>query len=170
MPLIGRLVFLPIRFYVLKTHCSAAERNVHTRKQGGKLSDPPDFGRGVLDAPACAGFARASASGGQDAGRLFFWYFSLEPNKEKYIQNYLCCCRTLVRQPEIIFFVPVLCRPKNGYPQERAPLRFASRLQSGCPSRAHDRGNGTNSHNWALRQRAVRIRSHALGSAAKRWG
>jgi len=50
-----------------KSHCSAAERSVRTRKQGGKLSDPPDFGRGVLSAPACVRFARASASGGQGA-------------------------------------------------------------------------------------------------------
>jgi len=35
-------------------------------------------------------------------------------------------CRTPIRYPknQEAVFVPVLCRPKNGYPQERVPLAF----------------------------------------------
>jgi hypothetical protein len=73
-------------FGFLKTRCGAAKPNVRARRKGGKLSDPPDFGRGVLDAPVCVRLVRVSASGGQVAGRPFFWYFSLSA-KEKYEQK-----------------------------------------------------------------------------------
>ena len=63
------------------------------------------------------------------------------------------------------FFVPVLCRPKNGYPQERAPSE-SSRLKSGCPHKKHVHGGGTNSHIRALRQRAAGTRAHAFCSAS----
>jgi hypothetical protein len=51
-----------------------------------------------------------------------------------------------------LFPYPFFARPKNGYPQEKAPRRFASRLVAGFPRRAHDCGVVMNSHIRALRQ------------------
>jgi hypothetical protein len=70
------------------------------------------------------------------------------------------------------FLYPFFARPKNGYPQERAPLRFASRPESGLPRRAHSQGVVMNSSRLksGLRQHNDRILDHAPVSAAKRWG
>ena len=75
-------------------------------------------------------------------------------------------CRTPIRHPEIKkrFLYPFFARPKNGYPQERAPCNSAF----GFPRETHARGVGTNSHIRALKQRADRNpRAHAsLGIVA----
>ena len=67
-------------------------------------------------------------------------------------------------------YVTFLYSSKERVPPRKAPRVSRPACRSGFPRRAHDRGNGTNSHIRALRQRAVRIRAHAPVSAAKRWG
>jgi len=77
--------------------------------------------------------------------------------------------RSGIQNIKVFFRTPSLA-PKKGYPQERRPWRFASRLKSGFPRRAHSQGVVMNSHIRALRQHNDRILDNAPGSAAKRWG
>jgi len=61
--------------------------------------------------------------------------------------------KTPGEKKKIQIMYPFFARPKNGYPQERAPRRFAP---CGSPRKAFIHGGGPNSHIRALRQRAAR--------------
>jgi hypothetical protein len=64
-----------------KTRCSAAERNVWARIQGGKLSERPIVR--VLDAPVHKRFVRRAE--GQAAGRPFFGSFLWSEQRNEHI-------------------------------------------------------------------------------------
>jgi hypothetical protein len=54
--------------------------------EGATLSEPR---KGRVRAAAASMYFEREAEG-RVAGRFFFWYFSLEPNKEKYQTCFLC--------------------------------------------------------------------------------
>jgi len=70
------------------------------------------------------------------------------------LDNLYTCHSGAGRNPEDLkklFLFISLCGTKKRT-KEKPPRRFASRLKSGFPRRAHDRGVVMNSHIWALGQ------------------
>ena len=123
----------------------------------------PDLIRGPSQQYGSRLFAIASA--GMTSRQYFAWhriFLFLIPPLAKGVGG--ICHNTITLYPRLYrpssrnqeaVFVPVLCRPKNGYPQERAPSNSA-RLKSGFPHKRHVHGGGKNSHILALRQLADR--------------
>ena len=56
-------------------------------------------------------------------GRLFFWYFALGPNKEKYKQKIFK-----------LFFAPLLCVPKEAVPPRKGTPGVSRPATGGIPS------------------------------------
>jgi len=95
--------------------------------------------------------ARDSAAGGRETQGRLSWGHTFFAAKERVRKK---------RLKIFCMFISLLAPKKRT--KEKAPSNSAC----GFPHKRHVHGGGTNSHNWALRQRAAGTRAHAFCSAS----